>query len=167
MNIPFRFYGRFNDYNYRSVVISGRKDPYYNYHRWYNPDIGRYMEVDPALMFNLSKILPTGIFKFSKIFEQSPFIYANNNAIYFMDPTGLDCIAHCFCSSQNSEGQPLAGDGTITEIDCEKCECKCSCPYIVYEKKCERVYPKVDYYKCRTEFGIKYEEGDCWVTCCD
>jgi len=136
----------------------------YNWWRWYKSETGRYNGVDPAIMLNLSKI---DIFKFSEIFEQSPFVYANNNAIYFTDPTGLVCIAHCFCPSYDSQGQPLAGEGYITYINCKKCECRCSCPYIVYNKVCEPVYPDVNYYICRTEIAIKYEEGDCWVTCCD
>jgi len=83
---PLRFPGQYNDYNYRSVVISGKKGPYYNYHRWYNPDIGRYMEVDPYLISNFDLL---GGLVFNQLCENK-YLYSSNNPAFFFDQLGYE-----------------------------------------------------------------------------
>ncbi|MRT39001.1 hypothetical protein GJV03_17730 [Acinetobacter sp. RIT698] len=49
---------------------------FYNHNRYYNPELGRYMEPDPAgLEFN-----------------PNPYAYANNNPIMYVDPTGKNPV---------------------------------------------------------------------------
>ncbi len=49
---------------------------HYNYHRYYDPDTGRYLTADPIG-------LEGGI---------NPFVYALNNSINFIDPLGLQSL---------------------------------------------------------------------------
>ncbi|MGB9600275.1 MAG: RHS domain-containing protein [Myxococcota bacterium] len=49
---PIRFPGQYDDSDtkdIRSLILTNANGPYYNYHRWYNPDTGRYMEVDKVV----------------------------------------------------------------------------------------------------------------------
>ena len=49
---------------------------FYNHNRYYNPELGRYMEPDTAgLEFN-----------------PNPYVYANNNPIMYVDPTGKNPV---------------------------------------------------------------------------
>jgi len=91
---PLRFPGQYNDYNYRSVIISGKKGPYYNYHRWYNPDTGRYMEVDPLSYGELSlSVCADFILVSSEILTEFgiyySYAYSINNSVKFSDRSGL------------------------------------------------------------------------------
>jgi len=105
---PLRFPGQYNDYNYRSVIISGKKGPYYNYHRWYNPDIGRYMEVDPII--NMNKTMPfikqyleyikckSFLDIYTDLEHNSVYVYAENNTMRYFDPLGMmsrDDVIRC------------------------------------------------------------------------
>jgi RHS repeat-associated protein len=87
---PLRFPGQYNDYNYRSVIISGKKGPYYNYHRWYNPDIGRYLEVDPYKIIYFSRV--KSCYSNSIIQKMGHrYLYVMNNPIIILDISGLSC----------------------------------------------------------------------------
>lgn len=58
---------------------------HYNLNRYYNPEIGRYMEPDPIGLEGGS----------------NPYVYAGNNPISNIDPSGLDCIGgSCGSSSE-------------------------------------------------------------------
>jgi len=50
---------------------------YYNHHRYYVPDVGRYNRVDP--------LKTNG----GDHFEGSGYVYSSNNPVLFFDPTGL------------------------------------------------------------------------------
>jgi len=91
---PLRFPGQYNDYNYRSVIISGKKGPYYNYHRWYNPDIGRYMEVDP-LHFHHMRYFFDKLSNISYNIANHVFVYAESNPVIFYD---INALLSCDCS---------------------------------------------------------------------
>ncbi|MGA6136394.1 RHS repeat domain-containing protein [Acinetobacter dispersus] len=60
---------------------------HYNINRYYNPELGLYMEPDPIG-------LEGGL---------NPYIYADNNPISNIDPSGLDCIGGT-CSSGFEQG---------------------------------------------------------------
>lgn len=60
---------------------------HYNLNRYYNPEFGRYMEPDPIGLEGGS----------------NPYVYAENNPISNIDPSGLDCIGGS-CSSGIEQG---------------------------------------------------------------
>lgn len=60
---------------------------HYNLNRYYNPQIGRYMEADPIG-------LAGGL---------NPYAYANSSPVMAVDPSGLDCIGGT-CSSGFEQG---------------------------------------------------------------
>lgn len=60
---------------------------HYNLNRYYNPELGRYMEPDPIG-------LEGGL---------NPYVYADNNPLSNVDPSGLDCIGGS-CSSGFEQG---------------------------------------------------------------
>jgi len=66
VNNPFRFPGQYED------DLTGL---YYNHHRYYMPDIGRYNRRDP-----LSRVL------------NNSYAYVNNNSIIYKDINGLDFL---------------------------------------------------------------------------
>jgi RHS repeat-associated protein len=90
---PLRFPGQYDDSDtkdLRSLILNNAEGLYYNYHRWYNPDIGRYMEVDPYKIIYFSRVKAC----YRDAYNQKighRYIYATNNSIIFIDNTGLKC----------------------------------------------------------------------------
>jgi len=80
-------------FHHNTEMISEKKHSHYNYHRWYNPDIGRYMEVDKLDIF---KILGYCKMKNNDLLG---FIYGYNNPVRFIDKYGLTAeFDPSFCS---------------------------------------------------------------------
>ncbi|MBI4691568.1 MAG: fibronectin type III domain-containing protein, partial [Nitrospirae bacterium] len=69
---------------------------YYNWHRYYKTDIGRYMSFDPILR-GLSRSdtssCAQSVFglQLKNLKKLNPFIYTDSNPINFIDPKGLAC----------------------------------------------------------------------------
>lgn len=78
IELNLRFPGQYYD------VHSGL---YYNHHRYYNPELGRYMEVDPLG-------LEAGL---------NPYAYAGSSPVMNVDPSGLECVGGT-CSSGFEQG---------------------------------------------------------------
>jgi RHS repeat-associated protein len=113
---PLRFPGQYNDYNYRSVVISGKKGPYYNYHRWYNPDIGRYMEVDPVIFNNNFYIyasdVPVMVFDIDGMKDcYGTWMHCNPFWVRWINPT---CKCYWYCQPCNT---PILWSGNISSCE--------------------------------------------------
>ncbi|MBI5528939.1 MAG: type II toxin-antitoxin system RelE/ParE family toxin, partial [Deltaproteobacteria bacterium] len=88
---PLRFPGQYNDYNYRSLIITDGVGPYYNWNRWYNPQVGRYLQLDPlvareALSMSLCQLPTQG-----RQAEVAAYSYADNAPIACIDKRGLSC----------------------------------------------------------------------------
>jgi RHS repeat-associated protein len=98
---PIRFPGQYDDSDtkdVRSIILNNAEGLYYNYHRWYNPDIGRYMEVDPYKIIRFSRIKACyKDYKNQKIKHR--YIYSINNPVMFFDILGLDCAGVEKCRS--------------------------------------------------------------------
>jgi len=58
-------------FHHKTEMISEKKHSHYNYHRWYNPDIGRYMENDNP---QINPILS--------------YIYSDSNPVFSCDLSG-------------------------------------------------------------------------------
>jgi RHS repeat-associated protein len=155
---PLRFPGQYNDYNYRSVIISGKKGPYYNYHRWYNPGIGRYMEVDTNITeiigyYDKTEYIGHNIiihYKWSW-FHFNSYSYVVNNPVIIIDKNGESVVS-------------LIGGGiliiimepAIIEMAClllEKADdCKRGCPYCYAEHMTEELKRLCD--QCIAQCGL-------------
>jgi len=86
---PIRFPGQYDDSDtkdVRSIILNNAEGLYYNYHRWYNPDIGRYMEVDA---FIKSHELGAELFCVSQLLKEDLYTYVRNNPIINRDIKGL------------------------------------------------------------------------------
>ncbi|HEY3359042.1 MAG TPA: RHS repeat-associated core domain-containing protein [Polyangia bacterium] len=68
---PWRFPGQYDD---NAKSYANRPGPYYNYHRYYDPAIGRYMQADPLLL---------------EAVEGHPYSYVDNSPLAWIDPDGL------------------------------------------------------------------------------
>jgi len=90
---PIRFPGQYDDSDtkdVRSLILNNAEGLYYNYHRWYNPDTGRYMEVDPYKIIYFSRVKSC----YSNSIIQKTrhrYLYAMNNPIIILDISGLNC----------------------------------------------------------------------------
>jgi RHS repeat-associated protein len=71
-------------YDERLLASLGVQGPYYNWHRWYLPSIGRYLELDPPALKGLLDIR-------GKILGPAPewYTYARGNPLRYTDPKGL------------------------------------------------------------------------------
>jgi len=86
-SVPFRFPGQYQDPEdelYNNI--------YYNWHRWYMPGLGRYNRADPILTgppyTSIPFIFPA-VNSMNIVDFYSLFIFANNNPVFYSDPTGL------------------------------------------------------------------------------
>jgi RHS repeat-associated protein len=65
-------------------------DLHYNYFRYYSPQLGRYITADPSLSFHAAPSIPFRLpAELPRPQGLHPFVYGENNAITFSDPTGL------------------------------------------------------------------------------
>jgi len=64
---------------------------YYNHHRYYVPDTGRYNRVDP-MDITPGSISDRAVFP---IFGYNPYNYTGNNPVIYSDPSGLDRYEMC------------------------------------------------------------------------
>ena len=95
----FRFPGQYED------DLTGM---YYNHHRYYMPELGRYNRVDPII-----RLVPYSY----------DYYYANNNSIIFTDINGLynDQI---WSRCRNGEFLSCLDDVDINETNCTRIDCK-------------------------------------------
>ncbi len=66
---------------------------YYNHARYYDPDLGRFISVDPGIRLGLP---------LSDLEILNPYIYCGNNPLKFLDPTGLANII-----ADDADGKPV------------------------------------------------------------
>jgi hypothetical protein len=151
---PIRFPAQHDDSDtkdIRSLIINNANGLYYNWNRWYNPDVGRYVEVDKNIennMISVCNYIKEGIFYYNwwrwykkkvehnlKISKESEnyYGYAINSPVIYQDPkgnvVGLPELCEIACI--------VCGAGkAIKAVNCEK-ECK--------DKKCENL---IDYSWC-------------------
>jgi RHS repeat-associated protein len=60
------------------------------FHRYYDPDTGRYLQPDPTAMQDLTKLVQIGKGSGTP-FAEGIYAYAANNPLLATDPTGLKC----------------------------------------------------------------------------
>ena len=145
---PIRFPGQYDDSDtkdVRSLILNNAEGLYYNYHRWYNPDIGRYMEVDPYKIIYFSRVKSC----YSNSIIQKTghrYLYAMNNPIVITDPSGLQCeytekCLKCFVKNDNWDLHDFAEE--LLETKKYHCDpkgdkwegCKGCCGYSVVGSK--------------------------------
>ena len=82
--MPIRFPGQYDDRR------KGTGFAYYNYHRYYQPETGRYMQVEPVVRPTAAPgVYPTG-------YTGEPgYAYARSSSLAASDPTGLVTIVGC------------------------------------------------------------------------
>ena len=96
-----------NNFRFPGQYYDQESDLHYNYHRYYQPEIGRYLRADPI-----------GIQKDNL----NLYLYANNNSLKYFDSNGLIVLAMC---SYTSGGDIIGGGG----IECELTESECVAGY--------------------------------------
>jgi RHS repeat-associated protein len=85
---PIRFPSQYDDSDtkdIRSLIINNANGLYYNWNRWYNPDVGRYVEVD-------------------RLFFSDNYSYVNNNPNINMDCDGNKVISNS-CNRYESKAK--------------------------------------------------------------
>ena len=87
LSLPLRFPGQYED---------PETGLHYNHHRYYDPDLGRYLSSDPLGL----------------VAGPNPYTYANNDPINHIDPTGL--ILFAFDGTGNSD--PPGEHSDITNV---------------------------------------------------
>ncbi len=119
---------------------------YYNWHRYYDPAIGRYIEVDPPVLLDAAHVGRTyrqlaeeAVFRFVRGIVprglNQPFGYAGNNPIGNMDRLGLssECVVTCACFGiicscfKNDEGR-ISFVGFFTVLAVRGCVVLCAYP---------------------------------------
>jgi RHS repeat-associated protein len=120
---PLRFPGQYED------VETGL---HYNWHRYYDAKVGRYLRADPSHSLNpegtsISYLLPS---IYDNPENLHPYTYAYNNPIIFRDPTGLFvCEIKCkisrfidlhYCNTKWSADYQscIEGRGLVVTRDC-------------------------------------------------
>jgi RHS repeat-associated protein len=101
---PLRFPGQFDDRR------RGTGFHYYNYHRYYDPTIGRYTQPDPAWKPIAAAGVP----------ENHIYAYVGNNPLVFVDPEGL-WLADPQCGGLPSEAAAYAEADQLTNYYLKKC----------------------------------------------
>lgn len=100
-------------YDERLLASVGLQGPYSNWHRWYLPRMGRYMELDP--------IAVQGGFSGSG-WAPDWYNYVAGNPLSYIDPLGLDRISICLAKKllrlYDDNGKERMKAGTVT--GCEK-----------------------------------------------
>ena len=121
---PIRFPGQYDDSDtkdVRSIILNNAEGLYYNYHRWYNPDIGRYMEVVNIAFCS----------------SEGSYVYAENNSINYADIEALYVI------SRNCN-KKIIRDAVNKAIDGIK-----NCTYLSDSEKNNLIYSiNNSYYAC-------------------
>jgi RHS repeat-associated protein len=74
-----RLPGQYDERVFAAAGISGLQGPYQNWHRWYLPTIGRYMELDPIALHG----------GFNGPFGPNWYGYAEGNPLRWTDEEGL------------------------------------------------------------------------------
>ena len=90
VTIPLRYPGQYHD---------EETDLFENWHRYYDADVGRYLEPDPTRMRPASRSVAVALGGRGSVVHDLVYSYANNNPLYFLDPRGFDpkgdfCRAH-------------------------------------------------------------------------
>jgi RHS repeat-associated protein len=74
-----RLPGQYDERLFATLGISGLQGPYYSWHRWYLPTLGRYMELDPVALRG----------GFNGFFGPNWYGYAEGNPTRYTDASGL------------------------------------------------------------------------------
>jgi RHS repeat-associated protein len=74
-----RLPGQYDERLFAAAGISGLQGPYQNWHRWYLPTLGRYMELDPIALAG----------GFNAPFAPSWYAYVEGSPLRHSDPLGL------------------------------------------------------------------------------
>jgi RHS repeat-associated protein len=68
-----------NNFRFPGQYWDGETDLYYNFHRYYDPGIGKYMREDPIGLIG----------------DINLFVYTRNNPVIRIDPLGLKWVWYC------------------------------------------------------------------------
>lgn len=91
---------------------------HYNYHRYYDPMLGRYLQMDPLLTHDE--------INYRRLFRTDPYVYASNNPLTQYDEIGL-CDECDDCPSGTWHGRAIGVDGgAILGINTFQVEMSCS-----------------------------------------
>jgi len=92
-----------NNFRFPGQYYDQESDLHYNYHRYYNPQVGRYLRADPIGIQDGSPNL---------------YLYSYNNSLRYYDHKGLSVLAMCTYSSAGD----IIGGGLL---ECELTQFKC------------------------------------------
>ena len=125
---PFRFPGQYED------DLTGL---YYNHHRYYMPELGRYNKFDPAneiiiLYYSFSLMSSNNSncrlsFFFNSIlsnYKSNPYIYSNNRPAIIIDPNGMTCYSGGIGGATGIiGGSALSWGVTCCDAECDEVNC--------------------------------------------